>query len=71
MTNYKLDALNRTGSNGLNDNGVLTSFTANAMNQYGDIVGQGVSYDGNFNLTADSAGSGWSYVFNAAKRFVR
>jgi RHS repeat-associated protein len=44
---YTPDMLNRSS---VNDNGAATNYTANGMNQYTDITGQGIHYDGNFNI---------------------
>jgi RHS repeat-associated protein len=44
---YTPDTLNRQS---VNDNGAVTNYTANGMNQYTDITGQGLHYDGNFNI---------------------
>jgi RHS repeat-associated protein len=44
---YTPDTLNRSS---VIDNGAVTNYTANGMNQYTDITGQGIHYDGNFNI---------------------
>lgn len=62
---YNLDALNRTGNNAVNENGMLTAYTPNAVNQYNAVGGSNISYDNNFNLSGWGAGQ---YVYDADKR---
>jgi RHS repeat-associated protein len=59
---YTCDALNRTS---LNDNGVVTAYTPNGLNQYTSMTGQQSLYDGNFN---QSTMNGWTYTYDAANR---
>jgi RHS repeat-associated protein len=61
--NYTPDMLNRSS---VNDNGAVTSYTANAANQYTGITGQGAHYDGNFNLSYLNGG----YVYYDADKRV-
>ncbi len=69
QVSYNLDALSRTGNNAVNENGTLTSYTPNNLNQYTN-VGGGMGYDSNFNLTSYSAWGGWTYAFNAENQLT-
>src|ERR1700731_590352 len=51
---YNVDSLNRLG---VNENGTLTSYSADAVNQYTAITGQGAAYDGNFNMAYLNGGN--------------
>jgi RHS repeat-associated protein len=61
---YNVDALNRQS---VNDNGTVTSYTPDGLNQYTGIGSQSPQYDGNFSLTSYS---GASFNYNAAKQLV-
>jgi RHS repeat-associated protein len=52
--NYNVDPLNRLS---VNDNGTLTSYTPDPVNQYTAITGQGAAYDGNFNMSYLNGGN--------------
>lgn len=58
------DMLNRSS---MNDNGVITNYSPNALNQYTSTAGNSFTYDNNFNLTHSA---GFSGVYNAANRLV-
>ena len=62
--NYAPDLLNRTS---VNDNGYLSPWVNNGLNQYTSINGETIGYDGNFNLTGLS---GAIYTFNAVNQLV-
>ncbi|MEY2507599.1 MAG: hypothetical protein QOH01_1928 [Verrucomicrobiota bacterium] len=51
----------------VNDNGNMSWFGPNALNQYGSIDGQGLGYDGNFNLTSYN---GASFSYDAENHLV-
>jgi RHS repeat-associated protein len=56
------DKLNRSS---MNDNGDVSDYTPNALNQYENVAGGSFSYDGNFNLT----GTGGFYAtYNSANQ---
>ena len=61
--NYRPDTLNRQS---MNDNGAVSNYTADAMNQYTAITGQGIHYDGNFNIWYLNGG----YVYYDADKRV-
>lgn len=61
---YGNTALNRTSQT---DNGVVTNYTPNGMNQYSAVTGQAPAYDGNFHL---SQYAGWAYLFDADRRMT-
>src|SRR5438105_4476903 len=61
---YSSDKLNRQS---MTDNGVVTSYGANAMNQITLWGGQSVLYDGNFNF---SWMGGWQYTYDAERRLT-
>jgi len=56
---YTLDALNRQS---VNENGTVTEFSPNAINQYTQWSGLSISYDGNFNF---SSIAGWQLTYDA------
>jgi len=58
------DPLNRDS---VTENGVLTNYTANKLNQYSNVRGQALGYDNNFNLSDDNT---HSYSFNAQNELV-
>lgn len=58
------DTLNRSN---INDSGTVTNYTPNPVNQYTDVGGLGLSYDGNFNLTAFN---GLAANYNASNRMI-
>ena len=43
----------------MNDNGVLSNYSPNGLNQYQNVAGGNIYYDGNFNLTASGGFSAW------------
>ncbi len=51
------DALNRQS---VNENGTLTGYTPDGVNQYTSVNGRGLGCDGNFNLTGYN-GSSFGY----------
>lgn len=62
---YNNDAINRLS---MTDNGAVTSFTPNHLNQYTAVTGHGaLTYNTNFSLwTYDS----WVYVYDAEKQLI-
>ena len=70
---YTPDKLNRSS---VTDNGVTTAYSHNALNQYGSVGGETLSYDGNFNLThapnltSPQVNDGFYAVYDAANRLV-
>src|SRR5205807_3750731 len=60
---YTPDTLNRQS---VNDNGAVSNYTADGMNQYTDITGQGIHHDGNFNIWYLNGG----YVYYDADKRV-
>ena len=61
---YTADSLNRQS---VTDNGTVTNYAPNDLNQYVAINGQALAYDQNFNLyTLD----GWRYDYDAAKQLL-
>jgi RHS repeat-associated protein len=61
---YTNTPLNRTS---MNDNGAVTNYTPNGLNQYTAVNTQTPVYDGNFNLYSYG---GWTYVYDADKRLT-
>lgn len=62
---YTNDSINRMS---MNDNGTVTNYTPNRLNQYTAVSGHGPPlYDTNFNL---SWYEGWTYVYDADKRLI-
>ena len=64
--NYAIapNTLNRAS---MNDSGDVSDYTPNALNQYENVGGADISYDGNFNLTGvGSFGAG----YDSAKRLI-
>ncbi len=61
---YTNTPLNRTS---MNDNGVVTNYTPDGLNQYTAVTGQTPVYDGNFHLYSYG---GWTYVYDADKRLT-
>ena len=61
---YPADGLNRQS---MTENGLVTSYGANAMNQITLWGGQSVLYDGNFNF---SWMGGWQYTYDAERRLT-
>jgi RHS repeat-associated protein len=62
---YTNDALNRLS---MNDNGAVTSYTPNHLNQYTAVTDHGtLSYDTKFSLSVDD---GWNYTYDAEKRLI-
>jgi RHS repeat-associated protein len=61
---YTNTPLNRTS---MNDNGVVTNYTPNGLNQYTAVTGQAPEYDGNFHLYRYA---GWTYFHDADKRLT-
>ncbi len=59
---YTLTPLNRLS---LTDNGALTNYTADGMNQYTQVTGLASLYDTNFNQRKLG---GWLYTYDAARR---
>ena len=49
----------------MNDNGTVTSYTPNGLNQLTSVTGQQSLYDQNFN---QNMFNGWVYTFDAARR---
>ena len=64
---YNLDALNRIGANAVNDNGALTAYTPNAVNQYTSVGGQAPGYTANLSL---SQLNGSTYSYDSEKRLT-
>ena len=62
--NYTSDRLNRASTV---ENGSVSNYQANALNQYGSVSGQGIGYDGNFNITWHN---GVSFSYDAQNRLV-
>jgi hypothetical protein len=62
--NYTPDRLNRASTV---EDGNVSSYAADALNQYGSINGQGIGYDENFNLTWYN---GVSFTYNAQNQLV-
>jgi RHS repeat-associated protein len=61
---YNVDALNRQS---VTENGTVTGYSPNAMNQYTSVGGQAVGYDENFNITSHN---GVSFTYDAQNRLV-
>jgi RHS repeat-associated protein len=61
---YTADRLNRAQ---VNDNGAITSYGPNGMNQYTSVNGATSLYDQNFNLYTLN---GWRYDYNADKQLL-
>lgn len=61
---YTPDRMSRSS---VNDNGAMTNYSANALNQYTSTAGNSFSYDNNFNLTH---AAGLYGVYDAANRLV-
>ncbi len=61
---YTCDALNRTS---MNDNGAITNYMPNGLNQLTNVSGQASQYDSNFNQK--KLGS-WNYTYDAARRLT-
>ncbi|MEY2510602.1 MAG: hypothetical protein QOE26_1365 [Verrucomicrobiota bacterium] len=61
---YTADKLNRSS---VTENGVVTNYAMNGMNQYTSVGGQGIQYDGNFNFAAMG---GWQYSYDADNRLT-
>ena len=59
---YTCDALNRTS---MNDNGAVTNYTPNGLNQLTAVTGMASTYDQNFNQKKIN---GWVYTYDAARR---
>ena len=59
---YTCDALNRTS---MNDNGTMTSYTPNGLNQLTTVTGMASTYDQDFNQKKIN---GWVYTYDAARR---
>jgi RHS repeat-associated protein len=59
---YTCDALNRTS---MNDNGAVTNYTPNGLNQLTAVTGMQSTYDQNFNQKKIN---GWVYTYDAARR---
>ena len=59
---YTCDALNRMS---MNDNGTLTNYTPNGLNQLTAVTGMQSTYDNNFN---QKKLGGWIYAYDAARR---
>ncbi len=55
------------------DNGQITGYTANHLNQYTVVDGSTLSYDANGNLSNTVAGvlGDWSYTYDAQNRLIR
>ena len=55
------------------DNGQITGYTANNLNQYTVVDGSTLSYDANGNLSNTVAGvlGDWSYTYDAQNRLIR
>src|SRR5437588_2136206 len=51
----------------VNDNGALSAYTPNGLNQYTDVGGNQLSYDGNFNQTGYGA---QTTSFNSASQLI-
>ncbi|MFL6519612.1 MAG: RHS repeat-associated core domain-containing protein [Chthoniobacterales bacterium] len=64
LYNYTPDLLNRVS---INDNGYVSPWVIDGMNQYTSVNGSAVGYDGNFNLTYLS---GATYNFDAANHLI-
>ncbi len=62
---YTLTPLNRLS---LTDNGALTNYTADGMNQYTQVTGLASLYDSNFNQRKLG---GWLYTYDAARRLTK
>ena len=60
---YTPDKLNRSS---MNDNGDVTNYSPNALNQYTNVAGGSCSYDANFNLTGTG---GSAYIIMRPIRF--
>ncbi len=61
---YTCDALNRTS---VNDNGTVTDYTPNGLNQLTAVTGMQSTYDPNFNQKKLGA---WVYTYDAARRVI-
>ena len=61
---YTCDALNRTS---MNDNGTVTNYTPNGLNQLTAVTGMQSTYDPNFN---QKKLGGWVYTYDAARRIT-
>ena len=61
---YTLDPLNRLS---LQDNGKVTDYTANGLNQYTTVSPKHPTYDDNFSLQRND---GWTYSYDAARRLI-
>ena len=61
---YTCDALNRTS---MNDNGTVTNYTPNGLNQLTAVTGMQSTYDHNFN---QKKLGGWVYTYDAARRMT-
>jgi RHS repeat-associated protein len=62
--NYTSDRLNRASTV---ENGSVSGYQANALNQYASVNGQGIGYEGNFNITWHN---GVSFSYDAQNRLV-
>ena len=62
---YTMDKVgNRTT---VNDNGTITTYSVNLLNQYTDVGGASLTYDLNGNL---ATGNGWIYAYDAQNRLI-
>ncbi len=61
---FPANGLNRTS---MNDNGVITNYTPNGLNQYTAVGAQAPVYDGNFQLYNYN---GWGYIHDADGRLT-
>jgi len=61
------------GRQRVTDNGQITGYTANHLNQYTVVDGSTLSYDANGNLSKTVAGvlGDWSYTYDAQNRLIR
>jgi RHS repeat-associated protein len=62
--NYTSDRLNRASTV---ENGSVSGYQANALNQYASVNGQGIGYDDNFNVTSYN---GVSFSYNAQNQLT-
>ncbi|QEG41240.1 CARDB domain-containing protein [Roseimaritima ulvae] len=67
---YRYDAAGNRVS--VTDDGVVTSYTANNLNQYVDVGGATYTYDADGNLISHTVdGVVWTYVYDSENRLVR
>jgi RHS repeat-associated protein len=64
---YKFDATGNRSSV-VNASAGTTAYTANALNQYTNVGGATLTYDGNGNLTNDRM---WSYTYDIENRLIK